>query len=384
MNEQATPKKEQNQGSENGAISKKNSRRRRGRRHRDRSDKRHAGNPQREITQALNAEAEQDLPVDASEETTVPTEPAAPEEVVEIVGVRFRKNAKTYYFDPKGILYPLETMVVVETSRGLEMGTVSVANRPVGTSRIVLPLRAVVRKATADDHARYERNRKMEKEAAVIGAERIAKFGLDMKIVDVEYTFDNSKLLFYFTSEERVDFRELVKNLASIFKTRIELRQIGIRDEARMMGGIGSCGRPFCCSTFLNDFAQVSIKMAKEQNFSLNSAKISGTCGRLMCCLRYEHDVYEEALKVTPPTGSIVKTPVGEGVVVETRPLLGMVKVRFDEKGENPKYFTCNELTVIGKQPKRAPEKEAKAGETKTEREEKATASADTTPGAAE
>ncbi len=300
------------------------------------------------------------------QEASQPTEQvqeAAPS--VEIVGVRFRTNPKVYYFDPKGIMFRLGARVIVETNRGKEMGTVALTNRPVSLASITAPLREVLRLATEEDLARFERNTVMEKEAAVICAERIKKFGLDMKIVDVEYTFDNSKLLFYFTSEARVDFRELVKNLASIFKTRIELRQIGIRDEAKMMGGLGSCGRPFCCSTFLSDFAQVSIKMAKEQNFSLNSAKISGSCGRLMCCLRYEHEAYEEAIKLTPAVGCTVSTPNGDGVVIETRPLAGMVKVRFDEKNDTPKFFPREEVTVTGRV-KRGGEREKQENGNKT------------------
>lgn len=267
--------------------------------------------------------------------------------VVEIVGVRFRTNSKVYYFDPAGKLYPLGTSVIVETSRGIEFGTVTIANRPIRASEIVSPLKKILREATREDVERNQNNRKLEAEASVICQERIKKFNLDMKIVDVEYTFDNSKLLFYFTSEGRVDFRELVKNLASIFRTRIELRQIGIRDEAKMMGGIGSCGRPFCCAEFLSDFAQVSIKMAKEQNFSLNSAKISGSCGRLMCCLRYEHEAYEEALKASPRVGATVSTPDGVGTVIEIRPLAGSVKVRLDEKNETPRFHSVNDVTVV-------------------------------------
>ena len=266
---------------------------------------------------------------------------------VEIVGVRFRTNSKVYYFDPAGKLYSLGTSVIVETSRGIEFGTVTITNRPIRASEIVSPLKKILREATEEDIAHNQNNRKLEAEASVVCEERIKKFDLDMKIVDVEYTFDNSKLLFYFTSEGRVDFRELVKNLASIFRTRIELRQIGIRDEAKMMGGIGSCGRPFCCAEFLSDFAQVSIKMAKEQNFSLNSAKISGSCGRLMCCLRYEHEAYEEALKASPRIGATVSTPDGVGTVIEIRPLAGSVKVRLDEKTETPRFHSIRDITII-------------------------------------
>lgn len=342
-----------------GAQNKRRHGRRRGGRGR-----RHGRDRQNEAVQqneALKATATE------SEDLTVEEEPGkfelevtAPEVEddtprVEIVGVRFRTNGKVYYFDPCGKSFALGASVIVETSRGIEFGTVSIANRMVSAPKVVLPLKKVLREATQDDFARNERNKRMEQEAAQVCAEKIKKFGLDMKIVDVEYTFDNSKLLFYFTSEGRVDFRELVKSLASVFRTRIELRQIGIRDEAKMLGGIGSCGRPFCCSTFLPDFVQVSIKMAKEQNFSLNSAKISGTCGRLMCCLRYEHDAYEEALKIVPHTGTVVSTPYGEGTVIETRPLTETVKVKFDDKGENPRFFSCKEITVLRSAKKGAP-----------------------------
>ena len=267
--------------------------------------------------------------------------------VIEIVGVRFRTNFKVYYFDPAGKLYPLGASVIVETSRGLEFGTITIANRPVRASEVVSPLKKILREATAADIEHNKNNRKLEAEATVICEERVKKYNLDMKIVDVEYTFDNSKLLFYFTSEGRVDFRELVKNLASIFRTRIELRQIGIRDEAKMMGGIGSCGRPFCCSEFLSDFAQVSIKMAKEQNFSLNSAKISGSCGRLMCCLRYEHEAYEDALKASPRVGATVSTQDGVGTVIEIRPLAGSVKVRLEEKNDTPRFYSVNDVSIV-------------------------------------
>ncbi len=324
--------------------------RRRGGRGRRHGKERQNEAVQNESLQPTAVEEESTDTTEYSEDLTLEvTAPAIDDDTprVEIVGVRFRANGKVYYFDPCGASFALGASVIVETSRGIEFGTVSIANRFVSAPKVVLPLKKVLRAASADDVARNERNKKMEQEASLVCTEKIKKFGLDMKIVDVEYTFDNSKLLFYFTSEGRVDFRELVKSLASVFRTRIELRQIGIRDEAKMLGGIGSCGRPFCCSTFLPDFVQVSIKMAKEQNFSLNSAKISGTCGRLMCCLRYEHDAYEEALKIVPHTGTVVSTPYGEGTVIETRPLTETVKVKFEDKGENPRFFSCKEITVL-------------------------------------
>ena len=282
-------------------------------------------------------------------ETSTETKPSLP---VEVVDVSFRNAGKSYYFSPEGKTYSLSDRVIVETARGLEMGTVVIANHKIDSAHIVSPLRKIVRLATAEDLERAEKNRKTEMNAAVICRQKIEDHKLEMHLVDVEYTFDNSKLLFYFTAESRVDFRELVKDLASVFRTRIELRQIGIRDEARMIGGLGACGRPFCCTTFLSDFVQVSIKMAKEQNFSLNSAKISGACGRLMCCLRYEHEIYEQALRTTPSNGAYVSTPNGNGTVIETRPLLQTVKVRLDDKPEAPKLFTVAEITVLraGKQ----------------------------------
>ncbi len=271
---------------------------------------------------------------------------------VEVVDVSFRNAGKSYYFSPEGKAYSLGNRVIVETARGLEMGTVVIANHKIDSARVVSPLRKILRNATAEDLERAEKNRKAEMNAAVVCRQKIEEHKLEMHLVDVEYTFDNSKLLFYFTAESRVDFRELVKDLASVFRTRIELRQIGIRDEAKMIGGLGACGRPFCCTTFLSDFVQVSIKMAKEQNFSLNSAKISGACGRLMCCLRYEHEIYEEALRTTPSNGAYVSTPSGNGTVIETRPLLQIVKVRLDDKPDAPKLFTTAEITVLrsGKQ----------------------------------
>ena len=251
-------------------------------------------------------------------------------ENVEIIGVRFKKSGKVYYFDPCGEKYSVGDNVIVKTARGLEYGTCSGCNKTVNSREIVLPLRPVVRLANADDEARHEANVASENEALRICAEKIEEHNLDMKLVDVEYTFDNNKLLFYFTSDGRVDFRDLVKDLAGVFKTRIELRQIGIRDETKLVGGLGVCGRPFCCSSFLTDFSQVSIKMAKEQNLSLNSAKISGACGKLMCCLKYEHEVYLEEIKKTPKIDSAVTTPDGTGIVVESNPLAGLVKVKLD------------------------------------------------------
>ncbi len=265
-------------------------------------------------------------------------------EKVEIIGVKFKDAGKVYYFSPGKLKVDVGEQVIVETARGVEYGFVAHGNRMVDSSKIVLPLRPTLRIANTYDTERYESNKKLEEEAFEICKKKIEEHGLDMKLVDAEYTFDNSKLLFYFSAEVRVDFRELVKDLASVFRTRIELRQIGIRDEAKMLGGLGVCGRPFCCSSFLSDFVQVSIKMAKEQNLSLNSSKISGTCGRLMCCLRYEHETYEAEIAKTPPIDANVKTPDGIGVVTETSPLTGFIKVKI---GDSTKTFHRDSVTII-------------------------------------
>ncbi len=274
---------------------------------------------------------------------------------VEVVGISFREAGKIYYFAPGEFKLSTGERVIVETARGVELGVVKLANKVIPESEIVSPLKSVGRIATAEDLLHDEKNRKAEADAAVICKKKIADHGLGMDLVGVEYTFDNSKLIFYFTCESRVDFRELVKDLASTFRTRIELRQIGIRDEAKMMGGLGICGRKFCCANFLSDFVQVSIKMAKEQNFSLNSAKVSGACGRLMCCLRYEHEAYEEAIKNIPPNGSIVLTKDGEGTVIEGKPLAAEVKVKSntDDKAA-PKIYKCADIKVLSRPGKRA------------------------------
>ncbi len=266
----------------------------------------------------------------------------------EVVGVRFRDGGKMYYFEPNDIDCTDGTHVIVETTRGLEYATVVMTKREVKGSDVVLPLRKLVRIATENDERRHEENREKEVEAFNMCLSKIEEHRLEMKLVDVEYAFDNSKLLFYFTSEGRVDFRDLVKDLASVFRTRIELRQIGIRDEAKLLGGLGVCGRPFCCNSFLPDFVQVSIKMAKEQNLSLNAAKISGACGRLMCCLRYEYDTYLAESAITPKVDAIVATPDGEGVVVESLPLKGIVKVALDKDPSTFRIYRRDDLTVKG------------------------------------
>lgn len=256
--------------------------------------------------------------------------------MTEIIGVRFSNTGKTYYFSPKGKTVSLGQKVIVETARGVECGTVTIANQMMDDSRIVAPLKAIIRVATEKDLEQLSENARREKEAFRICQEKIARHKLQMNLVDVEYTFDGNKILFYFTAEGRVDFRELVKDLAAVFRTRIELRQIGVRDEARACPGMGICGRPFCCQTFLPDFIPVSIKMAKDQNLSLNPTKISGTCGRLMCCLKYEESTYEELTRKLPAEGDLVQTPNGVGEVLHVNVLRQLLKVgvRQNEKGD--------------------------------------------------
>ena len=278
-------------------------------------------------------------------------EEKADEVLVEIIGVRFKEGGKTYYFAPNNITAKKGQYVIVETARGLEYGKVAVSNSMVPESEFVPPLRPVVRIATEADVKHHDENMRKQDDAAKVCNEKIIAHNLDMKLIDVQYTFDNSKLLFYFTSSGRVDFRELVKDLASVFKTRIELRQIGIRDEAKLIGGLGICGRPLCCSVFLTDFGQVSIKMAKDQNLSLNSLKISGACGRLMCCLKYEHDTYLQEIKNMPAVDSTVRTPDGIGTVTEIMPLAGKLKVRLDDKpDQQPKTYTKDSVTSLQRQ----------------------------------
>ncbi|MCI5592551.1 MAG: stage 0 sporulation family protein [Ruminococcus sp.] len=268
--------------------------------------------------------------------------------MAEVVGVRFKEVGKVYYFDPDGHSLKKGDMVIVETARGVECGEVAMENRDVSEEEIVKPLKKLVRVATDEDIDKVKENKKKEKEAFEICEKKILKHGLDMKLVDIEYTFDNSKILFYFTADGRVDFRERVKDLASVFHTRIELRQIGVRDESKMLGGIGICGRPFCCSSFLGDFQPVTVKMAKEQGLSLNPTKISGTCGRLMCCLKYEQNAYDHLLRITPKTGAIVETPEGRGKVVDVNLLRGIVKVQLDKKADAaPAAYDRRDVKVI-------------------------------------
>lgn len=254
--------------------------------------------------------------------------------MIKIVGVRFKQAGKIYHFNPAGLKINKDDFVVVETARGIELGKVVVAEKEIDEEHITKPLKDVIRIATAEDLKLSEQNRQKEKEAFNICLEKIKNHGLEMKLIEVEYTFDRSKILFYFSADGRVDFRELVKDLATVFHTRIELRQIGIRDESKTLGALGICGRELCCARFLNEFESVSIKMAKEQGLSLNPTKISGTCGRLMCCLKYEQQNYEELLKITPRQGALVQTPDGKGIVEYVEILKGRVKVRIENKLE--------------------------------------------------
>lgn len=265
-----------------------------------------------------------------------------------VVGVRFKEAGKVYYFDPESLEIELNENVIVETARGIEYGQVVLPNRRVTETDIVAPLKKVIRVASEEDREHYEENKRKEKEAFKICLKKIQEHELDMKLIGVEYTFDNNKVLFYFTADGRVDFRELVKDLASIFKTRIELRQIGVRDESKMMGGIGICGRVLCCRSFLGEFEPVSIKMAKEQGLSLNPAKISGACGRLMCCLKYEQGAYEDILERVPKIGAIVETTEGQGTVMGINILKETVKVRLDKGNETDLVvFKLADIKVI-------------------------------------
>lgn len=265
-----------------------------------------------------------------------------------IVGVRFKKPGKIYFFDPGYLKINQKDKVIVETSFGEELGEVVINKRNMSNSKLSAPLKKVIRIATSKDLKHYEENKKKEKEAFKICEDKIKKYKLDMHLTDVEYKFDNSKILFYFTADGRIDFRELVKDLASIFKTRIELRQIGVRDEVKRIGGNGVCGRELCCCSFLSDFEAVSIKMAKEQNLSLNPSKISGNCGRLMCCLKYEDDVYQDKLGKLPNIGAIVKTEDGTGEVDSVETLKERVKVKFkNEDVYTYKRYDVNDIRVI-------------------------------------
>ena len=275
-----------------------------------------------------------------------------------VIGVRFKSVGKVYYFLPGDITFKEGEHAIVETARGMEFGEVVIVDKQVSEKEIVAPLKTVVRRANAKDEKKLEENKEKEKEALEACQKKIEKHGLDMKLVDVEYTFDNSKIIFYFTAEGRVDFRELVKDLAGVFKTRIELRQIGVRDEAKMLGGLGPCGRACCCSSFLGDFSPVSIKMAKEQNLSLSPTKISGLCGRLMCCLNYEQEHYCQTRKRMPKLGSTVMSPDGEGVVIDNNAVTEAVRIRITLPDESidVKTFKLEEIRFKGRPACCAPE----------------------------
>lgn len=274
--------------------------------------------------------------------------------MTEVISVKFKNRGKSYYFAPNGKTVRTGEQVIVETSKGLEIADCARGNHMVEDTAVIQPLRPVVRVATKDDLRVAEINKQREKEAYEICRKKIVEHGLDMKLVDVECNFEGNKTMFFFTSDGRVDFRELVKDLAGIFRNRIELRQIGVRDEAKMLGGLGICGRPFCCSKFLNDFQPVSTKMAKMQSMSLNPSKISGSCGRLMCCLRYEQEAYEELVKNVPKQGAFVETPTGYGIVTQVNLLRQLVKVKLDGEGEDTlRTFRAVEVaTVPGGRPK--------------------------------
>ena len=265
----------------------------------------------------------------------------------EVVDIQFRPGQKIYFFDPAGMEFAAGDHVIIDTARGAEFGYVTGGNHRIPMKDVVAPLRQVIRPATAQDEKIHEENRAKEARAYEICMQKIADHGLDMQLVSAEYAFDGSKILFYFTADERVDFRELVKNLASIFHTRIELRQIGVRDKAKMVGGLGICGRPFCCATFLDDFQPVSIKMAKTQNLSLNPTKISGTCGRLMCCLKYEQEAYEDLIRSAPKAESFVDTPEGRGTVTDVDLLRQRVKVRMEDSPETIAWFANADIAVL-------------------------------------
>ena len=267
--------------------------------------------------------------------------------MIEIISVRFKNGGKQYYFNPNGLQFAEGDGVIVETSRGVEYGECTQANSMIDEMELTAPLRPVLRAATEEDKLTVEKNKEKEEKAFQVCQEKIAEHGLDMKLVEVEYSFEGNKILFFFTSEGRVDFRALVKDLAGTLHARIELRQIGVRDEAKMLGGLGICGRPFCCSQFLNEFQPVSIKMAKTQNLSLNPTKISGTCGRLMCCLKYEQDAYVDLVKRAPKSDSFVETPDGAGTVTNVNLLRETVQVRLDSDPETARIYHNSELNVV-------------------------------------
>ena len=279
-------------------------------------------------------------------EEQIMTAPELPAEF-QVVDIQFRPGQKVYFFDPAGFTLQAGDHVIIDTARGPEYGICTSGNHTVSRKDIVAPLRPVLRVATPQDERVAEENHAKERKAFEVCMEKIEENGLDMQLVSAECAFDGSRILFFFTAEERVDFRELVKNLASVFHTRIELRQIGVRDKAKMVGGLGICGRPFCCASFLDDFQPVSIKMAKTQNLSLNPTKISGTCGRLMCCLKYEQDAYEDLIRTAPKMDSFVDTPQGRGTVVEVELLRQRVKVKMEDQPEVINSFANSEIAIL-------------------------------------
>ena len=326
-------------------------------------------NPDTVLEQAAPAADPEPQAVRPAEDTSIPSAPEAPAAEaaapqpeapaepapVTVVDIRFRNNAKSYFFDPNGLTLAVGDHVIIDTARGDEFGICAAGNHAVRPRELVLPLRKVLRAATAQDERINAENQEKEKKAFDVCQQKILSHKLDMQLVSAECAFDGSKILFFFTAEGRVDFRELVKDLASQFHTRIELRQIGVRDESKMLGGLGLCGQPFCCSRFLKNFQPVSIKMAKEQGLSLNPAKISGSCGRLMCCLAYEQKSYEYLNSITPQVGSIVRTPDGEGTVIEVNVVAGTLKVRSNVEILAPRIYKREECVYI-RGGKRAPQ----------------------------
>ena len=293
------------------------------------------------------ADTQQPAEAAAPAKEEAPAQPAEPADVT-VVDIRFRNNAKSYYFDPAGLTLRAGAHVIIDTARGDEFGVCAAGNHPVKPRELVLPLRKVLRAATEQDERTNAENQEKEKKAFEICQQKIAAHGLEMQLVSAECAFDGSKLLFFFTADGRVDFRELVKDLAGMFRTRIELRQIGVRDEAKMIGGLGICGRPFCCGSFLGGFQPVSIKMAKEQGLSLNPVKISGTCGRLMCCLKYEQEAYLDLLRTTPKVNAVVSTPDGKGVVIDQNLLTGKLTVRLDKSPDAaPSVYKVKDVRVL-------------------------------------
>ena len=291
--------------------------------------------------------------------------------MTEVIGIKFKADGRVYSFAPNGVQGRPGMRVIVETARGVECGEVATENRSVPDEQIVKPLKKVLRAADENDLRRLAENEEKAKNALAVCEKKIAAHKLDMKLVDVEYAFDGSKILFYFLSDGRVDFRELVRDLASTFHTRIELRQIGVRDEAKILGGLGICGQPFCCARFLDDFQPVSIKMAKEQGLSLNPTKISGACGRLMCCLKYEQDAYEYLASLTPEVGALVQTADGAGVVTEANLVTGALYVRLNDSDAPPVKFHRDDVTLLSHGKRRRRSSGGKSGGEKKEKQEK-------------